>query len=67
MLTVAVFASFKALLDKVVIVLPSQFTHAMTLIIPDNLFVCLSLIVSAHVIKWVWMMKLYFLEIYVGK
>jgi hypothetical protein len=65
-LTVGFFATIKALLIGIVIVAPPDFAQAMSLIIPNNLPICMSAIVSAHVVRWVWIWQVHFIEFYAG-
>ena len=63
-LTVGVFLAIKSLLLGIAIVAPPEFGHAMSLIMPSNLPLCVSAIVSAHVVRWVWIWQVHFIEMY---
>lgn len=63
-LTVGVFVAIKLLLTSIIIVTPPMFHQAMSLIIPDNLPLCFSAIISAHIIRWVWAWQVHFIELY---
>lgn len=63
-LTAGVFVAIKSLIAGISVSFPPFFNHAMSLIIPDNFSLCLSSIVSAHVIKWVWSWQVHFIEMY---
>ncbi|RZM76428.1 hypothetical protein C3B51_17845 [Pseudoalteromonas rubra] len=61
-LTLAVFAAIKALILAISVVAPEGLIHGASLVIPDNAAVCLSSIVSAHAVRYVWVWKVYFIE-----
>lgn len=63
-LTVGLFATIKTLMAGIAIVSPPYFMQAMAFIIPSNLPICLSAIVSAHVVRWVWIWQVHFIEMY---
>jgi hypothetical protein len=63
-LTAGMFLAIKSLLLGIAIVAPPEFGHAMSLIIPNNLPLCFSAIVSAHVVRWVWIWQVHFIEMY---
>jgi enoyl-CoA hydratase/carnithine racemase len=65
-LTVALFASIKILIAGIAVVAPPEFVQAMSLIIPDNLPLCFTSIVSARVVRWVWIWQVHFIELYAG-
>ncbi|MEK0157905.1 DUF5455 family protein [Pseudoalteromonas piscicida] len=61
-LTLGVFAIIKALIMAVSVVAPEGLVHGASLVIPDNAAICLSSIVSAHTVRYVWIWKVYFIE-----
>lgn len=63
-LTVGLFAFIKSLMFGIAVVAPPQFAQAMSMIIPNNLPLCFSAIVSAHVVRWVWIWQVHFIEMY---
>lgn len=63
-LTVGLFAVIKTLMVGIAIIAPPMFIQAMSLIIPSNLPVCFSAIVSAHIVRWVWIWQVHFIEMY---
>lgn len=63
-LTVGLFITVKTLITGIAVVAPPQFTQAMSLIIPDNLPLCISAIVSANIVRWVWIWQVHFIEMY---
>lgn len=65
-LTVLLFASIKALMAGIVVIAPPSFNQAMSLIIPSNLPICFSALVSAHIVRWVWIWQVHFIEMYAG-
>lgn len=65
-LTILLFASIKGLMAGIIVIAPPSFNQAMSLIIPSNLPICFSAIVSAHVVRWVWIWQVHFIEMYAG-
>lgn len=63
-LTVGVFVAIKSMLLGIAVVAPPEFGQAMSLIMPNNLPLCMSAIVSAHVVRWVWIWQVHFIEFY---
>ncbi|WP_366943193.1 DUF5455 family protein [Zhongshania sp.] len=63
-LTITVFLAIKTLILGISIVAPAEFAQGMSLIIPTNLPICLSSIVSANTIRWLWIWKVHFIEMY---
>lgn len=63
-LTVGLFVAIKTLLFSIAIISPPEFGQAMSLIIPNNLPICMSAIVSANVVRWVWIWQVHFIEMY---
>lgn len=61
-LTLAVFAAIKALVTAVSVVAPEGLVQGASLVIPDNAAICVSSIISAHAIRYVWSWKVYFIE-----
>lgn len=53
-LTVAFVAAIEALVSTITYATPPMFTHAMSLIVPDNLDNCVAAIASAMVFRWVY-------------
>jgi len=64
---VVVFLSLKALVLGVSVVLPPYFVQGLNMVIPSNVPICVSTIVSAKFVRWVWDWKLYALESYSSK
>lgn len=63
-LTFAAFTAIKASMLALSFVAPPSWIQAMSLIVPNNLGVCASVIASAHVVRWVWIWKVYFIMRY---
>lgn len=63
-LTLGLFLTVKALILGIAVIAPPQFTLAMALIMPNNLPLCMSAIVSANVVRWVWIWQVHWIEMY---
>lgn len=63
-LTVGVFVFVKGLILGIAVVAPPEFGHAMSLIMPNNLPLCFSSIVSARIVRWVWIWQVHYIEMY---
>lgn len=63
-LTIGMIALIKTLILSISLVAPPLFSQAMSLIVPDNAPICISALVSAHTIKWVWQWQVRFIEYY---
>jgi hypothetical protein len=63
-LTIGMIALIKTLILSISLVAPPLFSQAMSLIVPDNAPICISALVSAHTIKWVWQWQVRFIESY---
>lgn len=64
--TIAMVATIKSLIFGLTFVLPPMYIQAMSLIVPDSLPVCFSAIVSAKVVRWVWIWQVRYIEYYAG-
>jgi hypothetical protein len=63
-LTIGMIAFIKALILSIALVAPPLFTQAMSLVVPDNAPICVSALISAHTIRWVWQWQVRFIEYY---
>lgn len=63
-LSLAAFTAIKSLMLALTFVAPPFFIQAMSLIVPDNFAICATTIASAHVVRWVWEWKIYFIMRY---
>ncbi|RBP83187.1 hypothetical protein EBI01_11705 [Marinomonas rhizomae] len=63
-LTIGMIALIKTLISSISLVAPPLFSQAMSLVVPDNAPICISALVSAHTIKWVWQWQVRFIEYY---
>jgi uncharacterized protein with PQ loop repeat len=53
-LTFAFFASIVLLVNGISVALPPEFSKGLSLVIPSNLPLCVSSILTAHLIRWVY-------------
>ena len=61
-LTVAVFTGIRTIMLGISVIAPDYLVQAASLVVPDNAALCLSSIISANVIRYVWVWKVYFIE-----
>jgi hypothetical protein len=65
-LSTAVFASITALIASVSVVTPDFVQDGMNMCIPSNFSFCVSVLISAKLLRWAWQWKVHFIEMYVG-
>jgi hypothetical protein len=65
-LTMTLIVAIKALLFGILLVAPDNFVQACSWFVPDNSVLCLSAIVSAKAIRWVWVWQIHFIMKAVG-
>jgi len=61
-LTLVLLIAFKSLIYGVSAIFPPFYSQAMSLIIPPNLLPCITAVLSANVVRWVWVWQVYFIQ-----
>jgi hypothetical protein len=61
-LTLILLVAFKTLMFGLTAAFPPFYSQAMSLIIPTNLLPCLTAIMSAKIVRWVWIWQVYFIQ-----
>lgn len=54
LVTVAFFSAINALILALEVTLPTQLFAAFSLVLPSNTTICLTAVVSAHLLRWVY-------------
>lgn len=60
------FAAISALISSISVVTPGFIQDGLNMIIPSNFSLCVSVLISAKLIRWAWAWKVHFIEMYVG-
>lgn len=63
-LTIGMITTIKGLISSLALVAPPFYVQAVSLVVPDNAPACISALVAAHTIKWVWLWQVRFIEYY---
>lgn len=65
-ITAAFYAAIQVLLDGLTTALPDFFTVAAGWVIPENATICISAVLSAHAIRWVYAWQVRIIEYKIG-
>ncbi len=65
-LAAAVFVTIKLSIAAVSLVVPSYVRQGLDMCIPANFSYCFSLVAGAKIVRWVWIWKVHFIEMYAG-
>lgn len=63
-LTIALFGAIQLIVAGISIVIPDFVQQGIDMVIPSNFLPCVSAVVSAKVVRWVWIWKVHFIELY---
>lgn len=63
-LTGLAFLALKALIDSLIVITPDFFAQAASMVIPDNAPLCISAVFSAHIVRYIWVWKVHFIELF---
>lgn len=61
--TITLWASFSLILASLSIFVPDYVSTGLSMVIPPNASFCVSAVLSAKVIRWVWIWKVHFIEL----
>ena len=61
-LTVVLLSVFHSIVYGLSVITPPYFNNAMSLIVPSNLLPCVTAIMSAKVVRWVWEWQVFFIQ-----
>ena len=63
-LATALFATIELSIASISVVMPSYVRQGLDMCIPANFAPCVSLVLGAKVVRWVWIWKVHFIEMY---
>jgi hypothetical protein len=63
-ITLVALSAIKLLVDGISLYIPPEILEGASMVIPSNLSPCLSAIIGAHTVRWVWIWKVHFIEMY---
>ena len=61
-LTLALLLVLKGIVLGISATLPPFYSQAMSLVIPTNLLPCMTAVISARIVRWVWVWQVYFIQ-----
>lgn len=65
-LATAVFITIQASIASISLIVPPYVSQGLDMVLPSNFSACVSLIFGAKIVRWVWIWKVHFIEMYAG-
>ncbi|MCK5616646.1 DUF5455 family protein [Candidatus Pacearchaeota archaeon] len=65
-LSTAVFVAIKLVIASIVLTTPSYVQQGLNMVLPSNFSFCVSALLGAKIVRWVWAWKVHFIEMYAG-